>query len=83
MEIEVKHPNTSALFLLEINIIENDSETIYKVSFIDKRLSVDYGTVELIRKPNNFWRFPDTADSLLIPLLCDAIYRIMNNEIDS
>ncbi len=83
MEIEIKNPNTSELFLLEINILENDSETIYKISFIDKRLSLSYGAVELIRKPNNFWKFPDKVDSLLISLLSDAIFRIMNNEIDS
>ena len=83
MKIEIKHPYTSELFLLEINILENDNETVYKISFIDKRLSVSYGTVELRRKPNNFWKFPDKVDSLLMSLLSDAIFRIMSNEVDS
>ena len=83
MEIEIKNPNTSELFLLEINILENDSETIYKIYFMDKRLSVSYGTVELRRKSNNFWKFPDKVDSLLMSLLSDAIFRIMSNEVDS
>lgn len=83
MKIEIKHPNTSELFLLEINILENDSETVYIISFIDKRLSVRYGIVELRRKPNNFWKFPDNVDSLLMSLLSDAIFRIMSNEVDS
>jgi hypothetical protein len=81
MEIEIKHPNTSELFLLEINILENDGETIYKISFIDKRLSVSYGTVELRRKPNNFWKFPDKADNFLVSLLSESIFQIMNNEV--
>ena len=37
MEIEIIHPNTSELFLLEINTLVYDSETIYKISFMDKR----------------------------------------------
>lgn len=81
MEIEIKHPNTSELFLLDINILENDGETIYKISFIDKRLSVSYGTVELRRKPNNFWKFPDKADNFLVSLLSESIFQIMNNEV--
>lgn len=83
MEIEIKHPYTSELFLLEINILENDTETVYKISFIDKRLSVIYGTVELRRKPNNFWKFPDKVDSFLMSLLSDAIFRLMSNEVNS
>jgi hypothetical protein len=31
MEFEIKLPNISELFLLEIIIRENDSETIYKI----------------------------------------------------
>lgn len=81
MEIQTKHPNTSELFLLEINILENGSETVYKISFLDKRLSVSYGIVELRRKPNNFWKFPDKIDSLLMSLLSDAIFQIMSNEV--
>ena len=83
LEIEIKHPKTSELFLLEINILENDSEAIYEISFLDKRLSVSYGTVELRRKPNNFWKFPDKVDSLLMELLSNAIFRIMSIEVDS
>lgn len=81
MEIEIKHPNTSELFLLEINILKNDRETVYKISFLDKRLSVSYGTVELRRKPNNFWKFPDKADNFLVSLLSESIFQIMNNEV--
>lgn len=83
MELVIKHPNTSESFLLEINVSENNEDTKYKVTFTDKRLSVSYGTVELIRKPNNFWKFPDKADNFLVSLLSDAIFRIMNNEVDS
>jgi hypothetical protein len=82
MEIEIKHPNTSELFLLEINISENDSETIYKISFIDKKLTENYGIVELIRKSDNFWKFPDKADKFLMLLLSDAIFRIMYIEVN-
>ena len=83
MEIEIIHPNTSELFLLEINTLVYDSETIYKISFMDKRLSVSYGTVELRRKSNNFWKFPDKVDSFLMSLLSDAIFRIMGDVFDS
>jgi hypothetical protein len=82
MEIEIKHPNTSELFLLKINISENDSETIYKISFIDKKLTENYGIVELIRKSDNFWKFPDKADKFLMLLLSDAIFRIMYIEVN-
>ena len=82
MEIEIKHPNTSELFLLEMNISENDSETIYKISFIDKKLTENYGIVELIRKSDNFWKFPDKADKFLMLLLSDAIFRIMYIEVN-
>jgi len=81
MKLEIKHPNTSEKFLLEINISENNDETIFRVSFVDKRLSVSYGTVELRRKPNNFWKFPDKSDSFLMSLLSDSIFQIMHNEI--
>lgn len=80
MELKIKHPNSSESFLLYINIFENDDEKVYKISFSDKRLSKNYGTVELIRKSNSFWKFPDKADNFLISLLSDAIFRIMNNE---
>ena len=81
MELEIKHPYTSESFLLDINISENDDETVYKISFTDKRLSVSYGTVELRRKPNNFWKFPVKADKFLLSLLSDTIFRIMHKEI--
>lgn len=81
MELVFKHPNTSESFLLDINISENDGETVYKISFSDKRISENYGIVELIKKPNNFWKFPDKADNFLISLLSDIIFRIMNNEV--
>lgn len=81
MELKIKHPNTSETFLLEINVSENNEETIYKVTFTDKRLSESYGTVELKRKPNNFWKFPNKADNFLISLLSETIFQIMNNEI--
>lgn len=81
MELKIKHPNKSEIFLLEIKIIENADDTIYKVTFSDKRLSVNYGTVELIRKPNSFWKFPDKADNFLISLLSETIFQIMQKEI--
>jgi len=81
MELVIKHPNTSESFLLDINIFENDDEKVYKISFSDKRLSKNYGTVELKRKPNNFWKFPDKADNFLISLLSETFFQIMNNEI--
>ena len=36
MEFEIKHPSTSELFLLEINILEDDGETKYEIYFMDK-----------------------------------------------
>lgn len=81
MELKIKHPNKSEIFQLEIKIIENTDVTVYKVTFSDKRLSENYGTVELIRKPNSFWKFPDKADNLLISLLSETIFQIMNNEV--
>ena len=81
MELVINHPNTSELFLLDINIFENDNEKVYKISFSDKRLSVSYGTLELRRKPNNFWKFPEKADNFLISLLSETIFQIMNYEI--
>lgn len=80
MELVIKHPNTSESFLLDINILEYHDETVYKISFTDKRLSVSYGTAELKRKPNNFWKFPDKADNFLMSLLSETIFQIMNNE---
>jgi hypothetical protein len=81
MELKINHPNSSESFFLDINISENDNEIVYKISFTDKRLSASYGTVELKRKPNNFWKFPDKADNFLISLLSETIFQIMNNEI--
>lgn len=83
MKLAIKHPNTSESFLLDIMILEHHAETVYKISFTDKRLSLSYGTVDLKRKPNNFWKFPDKADNLLMSLLSDAIFRIMSNEVNS
>ena len=81
MKLAIKHPITSESFLLDINILEYDGQTVYKISFTDKRLSASYGTVVLIRKPNSFWKFPDKADNFLISLLSETIFQIMNNEV--
>ena len=83
MELKIKHPNKSEIFLLEINVSENNDETIYKIRFTDKRLSETYGTIEIKRKPNNFWKFPEKADNFLRSMLSETIFQIMNNEVDS
>jgi hypothetical protein len=66
---------------LEINISEINDETVYKIIFIDKRLSTSYGTVEIKRNFNNFWKFPENADNFLISLMSETIFQIMNSEV--
>jgi hypothetical protein len=83
MELKIRHPNSSESFLLDINIIEKDDMKVYEISFLDKRLSENYGTVKLIRKSNNFWKFPDKADNFLMSLLSDTIFRIMHIEVNA
>lgn len=80
MELTIKHPNTSELFLLKIDVCENENESIYKVSFVDKRLSAKYGTVEIKRKTDNFWKLPNNADTLLKELLFQITFQIMDDE---
>jgi hypothetical protein len=81
MEIQIKHPNTSDKFLLEIDISKSEDQTVYKIRFMDKRLSTLYGDVIIKRNFNNFWKFPENVDSFLMSIISETIFQIMNNEI--
>ena len=83
MELKITYPYTSEVIVLEINSLENDDETVYKISFIDKSYSENYGTIELIKKPDNFWKFPDNVNQFLMSMLSETIFQIMNNEVTS
>jgi hypothetical protein len=81
MELQIKHPETTERFLLDIQAFEIEGLTIYKINFEDKRLSSTYGTIIIKRNSDNFWKFPQNADSFLTSLISNAILQIMNNEV--
>ena len=83
MQLQIKHPNMNEMFLLDIIISEIEGQTIYKSTFLDKRLYELYGIITIKRKPDNFWKFPETTDSFLLSLVSEIIFQIMNNEITS
>ncbi len=82
MELKIKHLNSSEIFLLDVNTLEDDHGMIYKISFNDKRLSEVYGTVILKRTAGNFWKFPDNVDIFLMQLLSEIIFQLMYKEIN-
>lgn len=81
MELKIKNATTSEDFVLNINVTENQNETINHVTFLDKRLSEKYGTIEIVRKENNFWKFPDKADNYLMSIVSQIIFQLMSESV--
>ena len=83
MELTIKNLNTTETFKLEIKVTKNQKENIYEITFLDKRLSDRYGTIKIIQRENDFWKFPDNSDSYLMGLVSETIFRLTMGELEN
>jgi hypothetical protein len=83
MQLEIKHPYKNEKYLITINTSKNEGQTVYKLTYVDKRLNDMYGVVSLIRNADDLWKFPEKLDFFLISLISEIIFQIMNNEVQN
>ena len=79
MRINIISDLNSETFSISLKVSEQNNETIYKVTFDDKRMQEKFGTFEIV-KGRDFWKLPSRNDTDLISISSKIIYQIMELE---